>query len=108
MIERNTAYGCTGALDPSIKSSDGSIVGPHFRVTVASLTDRSIDLYLMKSKKTGKVTPIAKTTISNNANVALKSVHVTMTDSWIPGVAYVDIYGIDISNGELVHERKKP
>ena len=96
-------------MDPRIKHdpTDDTIVGPHFKVVVASLRDRTIDFYLRKDKR-GKLRAEAKTRLGNNHNVALKGVHVTMTNSWIPGVDFVDIYGIDIGTGELVHERKKP
>jgi len=46
--------------------------------------------------------------LNDNGNVALKGMHVTMTNSWIPVVDYVDIYGIDLETGELVQERKNP
>jgi hypothetical protein len=29
-----------------------------------------------------------------------------MADSWIPKVQYVDIFGLDLGTGSLVHERK--
>jgi len=96
MIERNTAYGVTGEADPATPG--------HFNCSVASLNDRKIVLYLDPSSGA----PIAQTRVGGFPKVALKSVYVQMTDSWIPGVQYVDIYGVDCVTGELVHERKKP
>ena len=95
MIERNTAYGITCMADELERPEC-------FTCSIASLNDRKFTV--MRSKR-GSF--IAQTVVNGNTNCALCQVHVQMADTWIPKVQHVDIYGVDLDTGMLVHERKK-
>ena len=96
MIEKNTAYGIK--YDREAQATPGQ-----FDCSVASLSDR---IFTVKKTEQGKW--VAKLPVSGNSNCSLSRIHVKMADSWIPKVAYIDIYGIDLDSGELVHEKKVP
>ncbi|GMH76636.1 hypothetical protein TL16_g07152 [Triparma laevis f. inornata] len=96
MIEKNTAYGIK--YDRQAQGVPGQ-----FDCSVASLSDR---IFTVKKTEQGKW--VAKSTVSGNNNCCLSRIHVKMADSWIPKVAHVDIYGVDLDSGELVHEKKVP
>ena len=96
MIERNTAYGITCLADELGRPDC-------FTCSIASLSDR---MFTVMRSEEGKGRFIARCVVNGNPNVALMQIHVQMADSWIPKVQYVDIFGLDLGTGSLVHERK--
>ena len=75
-----------------------------FTCSVASLSDRTFTV------ERGADGWMARSRVGGNSNCSLKHIHVQMAfnSGWIPRVAYVDIYGVDLQSGELVHEKKIP
>ncbi|GMH72543.1 hypothetical protein TrRE_jg2029 [Triparma retinervis] len=96
MIERNTAYGITCMADELGRPDC-------FSCSIASLSDRKFTVRRTQ-KSNGRF--LAQCVVNGNPNVALRQIHVQMADSWIPKVQHVDIFGLDLDTGLLVHERK--
>ncbi|OQS06894.1 hypothetical protein THRCLA_20269 [Thraustotheca clavata] len=94
MIERNTAYGVTVSAIPGKEG--------HYKVILASLPDKEIDLHVVDGK------PVATMTINGVAGCQIDRVFVTSTTSWgMPKVQHIEIFGTD-PDGNAVVEKKIP
>ena len=96
VIERNLAYGVS--CKPARHGKEG-----HYEVTLQSLQDRTINLYLNAK---GQV--IVTTTINGQSNCLLERVFVQAKErfGFLPKVEYVEIYGKHLQTGQPIQERK--
>ena len=93
MIENNTAYGVK--YDRYSQARPGCCT-----CSVASLSYRTF--VVGKGPEGGWM---AQSTVGGK-RCELQHIHMVMADSWIPRVAYIDIYGVDLESGGIVHEKK--
>lgn len=94
MIERNSAYGVSICDDQNGRNG-------HYTLTLASLKDRKLDLFI------SNVGPVVETTIDKQPQMRLQRVFVKCVTSWgIPRVEYIELFGYNPSTGKDVYEKK--